>query len=142
MNIDQAFPSKYLKAADFPTPTQQTIKMVAMEKVGDDGEKPVLYVNEKESGIVLNKTNANMVSYFYGPETGNWTGKPVVVRKEPVEYGGRIVEGIRMSAPEGTPPFGVQPQPQQQPQQQQAPQQQPQQQPEQFGAATYDEPPY
>ena len=60
MRISSAFPSKYLKAADLQD-KQVTVRMshVETETIGDD-DRPVLYFQGKEKGLVLNKTNANV----------------------------------------------------------------------------------
>lgn len=77
MLIGSAFPSKYLRACDVGDNLVVTISRVKMEdpsgKNGD--EKPVLYFQECTSGLVLNKTNANMIEESHGGETDRWTGK-------------------------------------------------------------------
>lgn len=96
MNINDAFPSNYLKAADLKgqTPTV-TIADVRMEDIGDD-RKPVIYFDGKEKGIVLNKTNATNISDAYGPETPGWRGKKVTLFTAWVDFQGRSVEAIRI----------------------------------------------
>lgn len=96
MNIDNAFPSNYLKASDIgdAQPTV-TIKDVVMEKLGED-TRPVLYFSGKEKGIVLNKTNATNIREAYGPDTEEWTGKKVVLFTAWVDFQGRSVEAIRI----------------------------------------------
>lgn len=118
MNINQAFPSKYLAAADLQG-REPTVMMnnITYEKVGDDN-KPVLYFQNKEKGLVLNKTNAMTIASMYGPETDGWFGKPVTLIAVWTDYQGKAVQAIRIK-----PAF---PNPQQQSQQMQAPQQPPQ----------------
>lgn len=96
MNIDNAFPSNYLKASDIgdAQPTV-TIKDVVMEKLGED-TRPVLYFSGKEKGVVLNKTNATNIREAYGPDTEEWTGKKVVLFTAWVDFQGRSVEAIRI----------------------------------------------
>ncbi len=74
MNINDQFPSKYLKAADLQG-RNVTVKMarVEQEKIGDD-MKLILYFQGKERGVVLNKTNANNIASLYGGETEDWYG--------------------------------------------------------------------
>lgn len=110
MNIDQAFPSDYLKAADFPQAVLWTMKRVEVQTVGqgdDQQTKPILYFAEDERGLVLNKTNAGMISYYYGGETDHWIDKKMVVFKEGVPFGGKVVDGIRVRAPKDTPVFSA-----------------------------------
>ncbi len=70
MNIDQAFPSKYIKSSDLGSQDQTyTIKRVTLEKLGQGANiqtKPVLYFNEVEKGFACNKTNANTIGKLYG----------------------------------------------------------------------------
>jgi hypothetical protein len=69
MRISSAFPSKYLKAADLQG-RQVNVLMshVETETIGDD-DRPVLYFQGKEKGLILNKTNANSISAVYGDDT-------------------------------------------------------------------------
>lgn len=96
MNINDAFPSNFLKAADLngAQPTV-TITDVRMEDIGDD-RKPVVYFDGKEKGVVLNKTNATNISGAYGPNTEGWRGKKVVLFSTWVDFNGKSVEAIRM----------------------------------------------
>lgn len=99
MNINEAFPSNYIKAADLQggSPTV-TISHVTSEEIGDD-RKLVLYFQGKEKGMVLNKTNANNVASIYGPETDDWQGKRVTLAVAWVDFQGRSVEAIRIRPP-------------------------------------------
>lgn len=97
MNINEAFPSKYLKASDLQggQPTV-TISHVTVEEVGETDRKPVIYFVGKEKGIVLNKTNATNIGDAYGPDTDEWTGKKVTLFTAWVDFNGRSVEAIRI----------------------------------------------
>ena len=55
----QAFPSKYLKSADLAGKRiPVVIREVVFEEVAqNEADKPVLYFEGKERGMVLNKTN-------------------------------------------------------------------------------------
>ncbi len=105
MDIENAFPSKFLKAANLGGKTIR-LKMtnVVMEKLGDD-ERPVVYFNGTTKGLVLNKTNANVINEMYGRETDNWIGKDIDIYPTRVEYAGRMVDGMRVRIP-ATPPKG------------------------------------
>lgn len=99
MNINEAFPSNYLKSSDLKgaTPTV-TMSHITNEKLGDD-TKLVLYFQGKEKGMVLNKTNANNIAQLYGPETDAWNGKKVTLAVAWVDFQGRSVEAIRVRPP-------------------------------------------
>ena len=109
MNITGAFPSSYLKAADLQgRRATVTIDRVAMEDIGDD-HKPVLYFQGKEKGVVLNKTNANMITEITGSdETEDWRGHAVMLYVAKVDFQGRRVDAIRIDYP---PKNGQQPPP-------------------------------
>lgn len=96
MNINDQFPSKYLKAADLNGgEAVVTIKDCVMETLGED-RRPVLYFAGKEKGVVLNKTNATNISDAYGGDTDEWVGKKVVLYTAYVDFQGRSMEAIRI----------------------------------------------
>ena len=109
MNINEAYPSKYLKA-DVDIPEDEdlvlTVKSVEVEQMGDGEDKPVVYFNEIDKGLVLNKTNANAISNQYGAETDGWTGKKVALFATEVEFAGKMTLGIRvrLRVPKGQKP--------------------------------------
>ena len=102
MNINQAFPSKYLKAADLQGRSYtMVIGHVSMENVGTDQSqevKPILYLRGAHKGIVLNKTNAEALSIPLGPETDAWPGHTVEIFSMPVMGPNGMTVGIRMRA--------------------------------------------
>lgn len=104
MNINDAFPSKWLKAADLEGPTVATIKLVTMDKLGDDGDdRALVYFEETTLALVLNKTNATQISLItQSPDTDAWKGKRIGLRREMVQFKGQQVEAIRVFDP--TPP--------------------------------------
>lgn len=101
MNIQTAFPSDYVKAADLGrNRVKATIDNVTIEKIGNEDQKPVVYFQGKEKGLVLNKTNANMISEIAGTdETDDWKGVQIVMYVTKVEYAGKRVDGIRVDYP-------------------------------------------
>ncbi len=99
-NIMDDFPSKYLKASDVEDHPTVTISRVTREEVGMDKEmKPILFVEEYDKGIVLNKTNANNISKLYGSESDDWPGKKVVLGTAWVDFQGSSVNSIRVWPP-------------------------------------------
>ncbi len=101
MNINEAFPSKYLKASDIPEEGQTVvIASIDEEEVGKDKEvRPVLYFEGEDKGIILNKTNATNISKLYGYETDDWIGKKVQLGTAWVDFQGQSVEAIRIYPP-------------------------------------------
>lgn len=99
-NINESFPSKYLKAADIEGTPTITIADIAFEEVGKDKDvRPILYYDGEEKGIVLNKTNATNISKLYGYETDDWRGKQVMLGTTWVDFNGQSVEAIRIYPP-------------------------------------------
>ena len=105
-NINDAFPSNYLKASDLggAQPTV-TIDRVEFEPVGREREmKPIVYFEGKEKGIVLNKTNAKNIANLVGSfQTEEWVGFRIRLYATNVEFQGETVEAIRIKA---APPNG------------------------------------
>jgi len=100
MKISSAYPSKYLKAADLDDQERLvTIKGIQIEEVGSNEHKPVLYFNEEQKGMVLNKTNSKVIAKTYGDETEGWPGKKVVMYPAMVDLRGDMVEAIRLRIP-------------------------------------------
>ena len=100
MNIDDAFPSKYLKASDLPEEGTQsvTIEKITIEEIGREKQrKPVIYFEYLDKGFVCNKTNANTIAKITGSRNlEDWTGKTIHLYRAEVEFGGEMVESIRV----------------------------------------------
>lgn len=104
MRISSAFPASYLKAVDLQDRNVTvTIEKVVMEDIGGD-HKPVLYFRGTDRGLVLNKTNANNISYALGDETDNWIGREIILYPTIVDFQGRSVDAIRVKV--GKPKVG------------------------------------
>lgn len=101
MNLDDAFPSKYMKASDLPEEgaTTFTIEKVEMQEIGKEKQhKPVITFEEMDKAFVCNKTNANSIAKVTGSrDTDDWIGKPIKLFRTEVEFGGEMVESIRVS---------------------------------------------
>lgn len=100
-NVNDAYPSKYLKAADLKgKPVPLVIKEVKMQEVGDD-RKLVVYFKSTDKSLVLNKTNANSIAAVTGSEdTDHWTGKKITIYPTKVEFQGKRVPAIRVQEPD------------------------------------------
>lgn len=101
MKLSEAFPSKYLKAADLHgRRVVVTIDSLEMANIGDDTDKLVVYFKGKDKGVVLNVTNANMIAEIAGTEeTDEWLGKQIVLYSTKVDFQGRRVDAIRVDYP-------------------------------------------
>ena len=101
MLISAAFPSKHLKAADIKgKEVRVVIDRVEIEEMQDGEHKPVIYFQNKEKGVVCNRTNADTLSETYTDNTDAWTGRQAILftvkTKDP---SGRTVDGIRIRVP-------------------------------------------
>lgn len=99
MNINDQFPSKWLKASDLQGDTVVTMSHITTETVGDN-QLPVLYFQGAQKGLVLNKTNANSISQIYGPETDGWVGRQMVMVSAFTDFQGQRTSCIRLNPPQ------------------------------------------
>ncbi len=114
MNIETAFPSKYLKASDIPTGKTVRLKIASFEEGVKFGEdlRPVVGFHKTDKSLVLNKTNANRIYMTVAREIGkeaaketdNWIGQDIELYSEMVEYQGRLTEAVRVRVPSGPAP--------------------------------------
>lgn len=102
MKLTEMFPSKYLKADDLDSDTPVIIANIKFERMqsedGKEEDKPVLYFLRVEKGLVLNKTNATIISEQHGDDTDNWNGKKITLTKERVTAFGKSQWAIRVKA--------------------------------------------
>jgi hypothetical protein len=71
---------------------------VKIEQIGEDN-KPVLYFNDKQKGMVLNKTNAATIANLYGDDTDEWRGEQITLFSAMVSFQGKTVPAIRVKPP-------------------------------------------
>jgi len=100
MKASEAFPSKWIAAADLNDRNARlTISRVEMEKIGDE-TKPVIYFKEAKKGLVCNKTNSKSIVAAYGDEMNDWAGCELILFPIMTEYQGNQVPAIRVRAPQ------------------------------------------
>jgi hypothetical protein len=96
MNVNEVFPSNYLKAADLQgREIPVMIDRVEMESFGQD-QKAIVYFRGKQKGVVLNKTNAMNIAGAYGDDTDGWVNQPVVLFSVWTDFQGKSVQAIRI----------------------------------------------
>lgn len=104
MRVNDIFPSKYLKADDLNGRTVAVlIERVTQEELGND-VKAIVYFRGKQKGLVLNKTNGNIIANRYGEETDDWNGCEIELYQTEVSFQGKMVDAIRVRAPKPPPP--------------------------------------
>ena len=110
--VDELFPSPYLKHDDIgDQDLVLTISEYDFEAIGLDQPemKGVLYFEETDKKLVLNKTNAETIGGIYGKEITQWVGKQIALYKTEVSFAGRTVWGVRVRLKPPTKPEQVQP---------------------------------
>lgn len=106
MKIGSVFKGDYLKAADLGRGERLslTISEVIMAEL-DDGEKAVVHFKNIEKGLVLNKTNANMITEIAGTdETDEWEGIKICLYSTKVDFQGKRVDALRVEYPDSNRP--------------------------------------
>lgn len=106
MNLNEAFPSRYLKATDLNGRTRNVIiKDVTMEEVGQAKDRRFVayFRGEDAKGLVLNKTNAKRIANIAGSQdTDDWVGTKVALKAEMVDFKGDAVLSIRVNMPDAS----------------------------------------
>ena len=104
MNIGSFFETRYLKSADINNSASLTIRGVTVEELGEEQQrKLVVWFQEMEKALILNKTNVRAIERALGSDdTENWIGKKILLRVESVTFRGEFVDAIRV-VPETVP---------------------------------------
>lgn len=101
MNINDAFPSTYLKCEDLQGKNATvTIATVRVEDIGQGANKErkvIIGLVGKQKEFVCNKTNKNTIVSLYGQETNNWINQKITLTSREVEFQGSMVWAIRVS---------------------------------------------
>ena len=99
-NLDEAFPSRYMKASDLPEDGSMslTIDKVTIEEMGKDQQaKPVIHFIDHDKSFVVNKTNGNTIANVLGSRRfADWKGQQISLGRAEVEAFGEMVEAIRV----------------------------------------------
>jgi hypothetical protein len=100
MKFSEAFPSRFLKAADLQgRQVAATIESYAMEEIGDEKKLVITFVGKNKT-LVLNKTNGGVIAGRYGDDCATWVGKQVVLFPSKTHYQGKMMDCVRVSIPE------------------------------------------
>ena len=105
MRLNDAYPSNYLKHSDLQgRAVRLTILDYNIEEIGqgaDKDTKPVLLFKNTSKRLVLNKTNAVTIAEMYGDELDDWKGKLIELYPDRTGFGGKMVDCLRVRAPQG-----------------------------------------
>ncbi len=100
MNVNDVFPSKWLKASELVgKEVKVKIESVGFELMKDDDPesgKIILHFVGKKKGVSLNKTNSQTLAATFSPETDGWVGKEIVLFSQKVNFAGNLVDGIKV----------------------------------------------
>ena len=103
MNVNEFVQSPYLRGYDLAGKNVTvTIREMTVETVGAPGQqeqKPVLWFEGADRGLICNKPNLVAVARQYGPETDTWAGKRISLRPETVKAFGDTHLVIRVGTP-------------------------------------------
>jgi hypothetical protein len=108
---------KYLNASDLKgRPVRVTIASVTEARFRDGTSKLVLSFEGARKQLALNKTNLRAVIAVLGTyQTEQWIGQRLTLQPEKVEFGGQLVDGLRVAAPPAQPRLAPPPPPRQAP---------------------------
>jgi hypothetical protein len=103
MKTKDMFPSKYIQAKidllrdGSPIKVRATIAGLREEDF-EDATKYVMWFDETEKELILNKTNKNVLMDLYpADDTDAWIGKQIYLYAAEVEYKGQPTWGTRIS---------------------------------------------
>lgn len=93
--------SKWLKAGDLkkdgrPIKAEVIIDRPEVVEFKDGTKKIGLFFSGKEKGLVLNKTNAQLIAEQHGSNMSEWRGKRIKIYATTTDFGGERVECIRV----------------------------------------------
>jgi hypothetical protein len=100
----EAFPSRWLQAADFPRPAVLEIVETNQETVrGNDGrntKKPAIYFRHQRKGLIVNATNFDAICKITGQyDSDDWIGHSIELYATTTEMGGKTMPCVRVRAP-------------------------------------------
>ena len=90
--------SAWLKAADLGG-KKVALTIDSVEEVtfkGDERPKLAIKFRGKDKGMVLNKTNAQVIISMHGDDTDSWVGKEIKIFPTTTTFGEDVVDCIRV----------------------------------------------
>ena len=102
MNMNEAFPSKYIKAVDLKgQPMTLTMSNVELESFSNGEQGCVLYFQGAKKGLSLNKTKTTTIMDAYGPDSDQWGGKQVILTPGKATFQGKRFDVVDVDIPQG-----------------------------------------
>jgi hypothetical protein len=95
-NATDHLTSNYLKAIDLEDGViVRAVILAARPNDFEDGTtKLVIYTDHKAKGVVLNQTRLKTMIEAFGPNTDNWVGKTINLRRGPTMFKGEATWAI------------------------------------------------
>ena len=95
--MSELAPSPHLEAADFEGDTVLTIKGWQRNEVGPEKVmKGVIYFQEVDRGLVVNKTNRVILAHLFGRYVDDMIGKPITIYPTECQFQGKLVPCLRI----------------------------------------------
>lgn len=93
--------SDYMKAEDIGTNMwTMTISSAEIKEFDNGDRKLVLQFDDYDKSLPLNVTNAKAIADLYTPDTDAWVGRQIMLFTMPVDYQGKMVQAVRVRAPQ------------------------------------------
>lgn len=102
MDMSQFYQGEFLKAVDLVGRTVHLTIAKVTEQEFSDGQrsKPAIYFEGKEKGLILNKTNCDVLMAAYGRDSSGWIGKELILGTHKVRNpAGQVVDGFKVAVP-------------------------------------------
>lgn len=101
----EAFPSKYLSAADLQgkavtVTIHHTTREPLKSPEGKEVEKTILHFTGAKKALPLNLTNWDSVAEICGEDSDGWPGGRITLYPTKVQMGGKMVDAVRIRRPE------------------------------------------
>jgi hypothetical protein len=101
VNANEMLNGRFLNASDLrgrPS-VRVTIATVNETRFRDGTSKLVLSFEGAKKQLALNKTNLRAAIAVLGPETESWPGGRLTLVPQKVDFGGQLVDAVRIASP-------------------------------------------
>ena len=101
--------SQFLRADDVPDGKSirlvvDSIKVETIKNDEGEAEKPVLFFTGKDKGLVLNRTNLDVLIKLFGDNIDAPTGKQIILYRTFANFRGQTVPALRLRGVEEATP--------------------------------------
>lgn len=100
VDISEVYGGDSLTAANLKGREVTVVIESTEERQFTEGNKLVIRFQGKEKYLVCNKTNAHAIAEIYGTESNQWVGKEITLYPTRTDFRGKMVDAIRVKAPQ------------------------------------------